>query len=219
MPDDIGLHRIDSSPTSPRWRNGRHRARRAIHGLELHRGCGWSGICCDRPGASAIASARAVGERNRRALAGSRPCPACRPPASAAWQAGRRRRGRRCPEDASPPQRPGAVARRCALVAGIRFHIGRIDLRIVGDAAGEGGELHRLQERDQLARVRLVHGEVVERHVELDLVVEQHQLPRDPCLLGVLDQRLAPLRLLDLAGAEQQLFRGRHIRRSAAPRS
>ena len=31
-------------------------------------------------------------------------------------------------------------------------------------------------------------------------------LPRDPRLLGVLDQRLAPLRLLDLAGAQQQRF-------------
>ena len=93
-----------------------------------------------------------------------------------------------------------------ALVAGIRLHIGRIDLRIFGDAAGEGGELHRLEEGDQLARIGLVHREVVERHFEVDLVVEQHQLPRNPRLLGVLDQRLAPLRLLDLAGAEQQLF-------------
>ena len=92
------------------------------------------------------------------------------------------------------------------LVAGIGFHVGRIDLRIIGDAAGEGGELHRLEERDQFARIGLVHREVVERHVELDLVVEQHQLPRNPRLLGILDQRLAPLRLLDLAGAEQQLF-------------
>ena len=51
-----------------------------------------------------------------------------------------------------------------------------------------------------------MHREVVERHFEVDLVVEQHQLPRNPRLLGVLDQGLAPLRLLDLAGAEQQLL-------------
>ena len=112
----------------------------------------------------------------------------------------------------------GAAARR-ALVARIGLDIGRIDLRIFGDAAGQGGKFHRLQEGDQLARVGLVHREIVERHVELDLVVEQHQLPRNPRLLGVLDQRLAPLRLLDLAGAEQQIARGRHIRRSVAPRS
>ena len=106
-----------------------------------------------------------------------------------------------------------------ALVARIRLDIGRIDLRIFGDAAGQGGKFHRLQERDQLARVGLVHREFVERHVELDLVVEQHQLPRDPRLLGILDQRLAPLRLLDLAGALRAAFRGRHIRRSVARRS
>ena len=51
-----------------------------------------------------------------------------------------------------------------------------------------------------------MHREVVERHVELDLVVEQHQLPRDARLLGILDQRLTPLRLLDLAGALEQRF-------------
>ena len=51
-----------------------------------------------------------------------------------------------------------------------------------------------------------MHREFVERHVELDLVVEQHQLARNPRLLGILDQRLAPLRLLDLAGALEQRF-------------
>jgi len=47
-----------------------------------------------------------------------------------------------------------------------------------------------------------LHGQVSERHLERDLVIEQHQLTRDPRLLGILDQRLAPLRLLDLAGAQ-----------------
>ena len=92
------------------------------------------------------------------------------------------------------------------LLPRVRGHIGRIDLRIFGDAAGQGGKLHRLQERDQLARVRLMHRKLVERHVQLDLVVEQHQLPRDPRLLGILHQRLAPLRLLDFAGTQQQRF-------------
>ncbi len=87
---------------------------------------------------------------------------------------------------------------------GIRLDIRRIDLGILGDAAGEAGKFHRLQKRDQLARIGLLHREFVERHVQLDLVVEQHQLPRDPRLLGILDQRLAALGLLDLAGAQQQ---------------
>ena len=95
---------------------------------------------------------------------------------------------------------------RAALHSCIRLDIRWIDLRILGDAAGQGGKFHRLQKRDQLARIGFVHGEFVELDVELDLVVEQHQLPRDPCLLGILDQRLAPLRLLDLAGALEQRF-------------
>ena len=49
-----------------------------------------------------------------------------------------------------------------------------------------------------------MHRELVERGVELDLVVEQHKLPRDPRLLGILDQRLAPLRLFYFAGTKQQ---------------
>ncbi len=51
-----------------------------------------------------------------------------------------------------------------------------------------------------------MHREVVERNVELDVGVEQHQLPRDPRLLGILDQGLAPFRLLDFAGALQEGF-------------
>ncbi|MBA7476207.1 hypothetical protein ES707_11589 [subsurface metagenome] len=101
------------------------------------------------------------------------------------------------------------LAQRGAYVAiafGISRNIGRIDVRIFGDAAREGGELHRLEEGDQLARIRLVDRKLVERHVEIDLVVEQHELARDAGLLGIFEQRLAPLRLFDLAGAEQQLF-------------
>ena len=131
----------------------------------------------------------------------------------------RRETGRRCAPADGFGRSQGDAARCAALVAGVGFDIGRIDLRILRDAAGERGKFHRLQKRDQLARVGFVHREVVERHVEIDLVVEQHELARDPRLLGILDQRLAPLRLLDLAGAEQQLFPGRHIRRSVAPRS
>src|SRR3984893_9453900 len=59
----------------------------------------------------------------------------------------------------------GTGARTTALRSGIRLDIRRIDLRILGDAAGEGGKFHRLQKRDQLARIGLVHREFVERHV------------------------------------------------------
>ena len=55
-------------------------------------------------------------------------------------------------------------------------------------------------------RVRVVHGEIGERHVERHLGVERHQCLRQPRLVGVLDQGLAPLLLLDLAGACEQRF-------------
>ena len=68
-------------------------------------------------------------------------------------------------------------------------------------------------------RVRLVHREVLDRHVELDVLVERDQPLGDARLLGIVDQRLAALVLLDLAGARRAAFRDRRIRRSAAPRS
>jgi len=60
-----------------------------------------------------------------------------------------------------------------------------------------------------------VHREVVERDLEVNAVIEQNQPSRDPRLLGILDQRLAPFRLLDFAGALQQGFQ---IAVSASPR-
>ena len=101
-------------------------------------------------------------------------------------------------------QRQSSKNAGAAFVTRICLDIGGIDLRIFGDAASEGGKLHRLQERDQFSCVGLVHRKLVERHFELDLVVEQHELPRDSRLFGIFDQRLTSLRLLDLAGAQQQ---------------
>ena len=79
---------------------------------------------------------------------------------------------------------------------------------ISADAPGQRGELHRLEERDQPLVVRLVHGEIVERHRRAaTCVVERHQLAsRCARLVGVVDQRLAALVLLDLAGAREQRF-------------
>ena len=51
-----------------------------------------------------------------------------------------------------------------------------------------------------------MHREVVERHVELDFVVQHNELAGDARLVGVLDQRLAPLRLLDFRCALEQSF-------------
>ena len=54
--------------------------------------------------------------------------------------------------------------------------------------------------------VWLVDREVADRYVEFHIVVERHELLRQPRLVGVLDQRLPTLFLLDLAGALQQRF-------------
>ena len=73
-----------------------------------------------------------------------------------------------------------------------------------GDAPGQGVELHRLQEGDQLVAVRLVDEEILQRHVERHVLLERHQLLRQPRLVGEGDEVLAALGLLDLAGALQQ---------------
>ncbi len=67
-------------------------------------------------------------------------------------------------------------------------------------------EFHRLEEGDEAARVGIMHGEVGERHIERHVRIEGHQRLRQPRLVGVLDQGLAPLLLLDLAGAGEQRF-------------
>ena len=51
-----------------------------------------------------------------------------------------------------------------------------------------------------------MHGEIADRHVECDAIVEGDELLRHPRRFGVLDQRLPALFLLDLRRAEQQRF-------------
>ena len=54
--------------------------------------------------------------------------------------------------------------------------------------------------------VGLVHGEFVHRHVERHVAVERHQALGNARDLGIVDQRLPALVLLDLAGALEQRF-------------
>ena len=51
-----------------------------------------------------------------------------------------------------------------------------------------------------------MHGELRERRFERHVEIERDELLRDARLLGEVDQRLAALLLLDLAGARQQRF-------------
>ncbi len=89
---------------------------------------------------------------------------------------------------------------------GVGRDIAWIDRGKFGDAPGQRRKLHGAQKRDQPLIVGLVHGEIADRHVELHFVVERDELLRQPRLLGVLDQRLAALVLLDLRGALEQRF-------------
>ena len=58
----------------------------------------------------------------------------------------------------------GAARRACADVElGVGLDLVRLDAGLLGDAPRQRRELHRLEERDQLLVVRLVHGEVFDR--------------------------------------------------------
>ncbi len=70
----------------------------------------------------------------------------------------------------------------------------------------ERAELHRLEKGDQALVVGLVHGEVGKRHVERDVGVEGDELLRQPRLFRIVDERLAPLLLLDLGRTRQERF-------------
>ena len=82
-----------------------------------------------------------------------------------------------------------ARRRACLFIASytISRHIGEINLGILRHAPRQRREFHTLQKRDQFSRIRLMDREIVERHVERDVIVEQHELARDACLVGVFD--------------------------------
>ena len=83
----------------------------------------------------------------------------------------------------------------------VRLDRGGVDAREFRHATGERGKFHRLEEGDQPLVVGIVHCKLGERHLEFDVCIERDELLRQPRLFGVLDEGLAPLLLLDLAGA------------------
>ena len=80
----------------------------------------------------------------------------------------------------------------------------RLDPRLLGDAPRERAELHRLQEVGEHLRFRLAHLQRVQRRGHRRVAVQLHQHPRQPDLVGEVDQGLTPLVLLDLAGAGEK---------------
>ena len=105
------------------------------------------------------------------------------------------------------PVRAWGRSRRCRPANGqpiVRRDLGGIDAGKFCDPARQRVELHRLEKRDQPLRIRIMNREIGKRHVERHVAVEGDQGFRQPRQLGVLDERLPPLLLLDLAGTRQQ---------------
>ena len=102
---------------------------------------------------------------------------------------------------ADPPDRLAARQE-----ARVRVDERSVRLVEIGDAARQGVELHRLQERDEGARIKLRQGEIVEGNRERRLAVERHETLRESRLVGMLDEAFPTLRLLDLACAGKERF-------------
>ncbi len=87
------------------------------------------------------------------------------------------------------------------------------------DARQDRLEILLLEKGDQRVRVDLAPGEIGERMLDRHVVAQLYELQRDARHLGIVDQGLAPLRLLDLAGAAEQRLQITDTRSAAAPPS
>ncbi len=95
------------------------------------------------------------------------------------------------------------------LLAPLRRLRGRHALRKLGaqavcHAAEQRAEFELPHEGGQRLGVGLVHGSFGKGHVEGDVAVERDERPRQPRLIGEMNEALAPLLLLDLRGAGKQ---------------
>ena len=154
------------------------------------------------------------GARLHRACGGEisgRSRPAGRPWARAAREQGPAKRRARARAGASPsrcksatPWPPGQAAGPTKRGSGLDR--ARVDAANLGDAAGEGRQLHRLAERDEPLAVELRRRQRLERRLDRHVSIQSDELFRDPDALDALGvgQRFATLRLLDLARPREQ---------------
>ncbi len=82
----------------------------------------------------------------------------------------------------------------------------RVDSTFLGDTLDQRLEAHRLEKRDQRFVVRIVHAEAFDRHIQRHAVVQRDKLLGHARSLGVVDEGLAALVLLDLVRALEQSF-------------
>ncbi len=92
--------------------------------------------------------------------------------------------------------------RRCRGVGNGR----RVEREFLGHAVGEGPKLHPGQEIQQRVGFGVADLQRLEAEIQRRLAVELHQPFRDADLVGVVQQGLAPLGLLDLLGIGEQVF-------------
>ena len=79
-----------------------------------------------------------------------------------------------------------------------------IDSGEFGDTTGQRVKFHGFEERNEPLVIRLMNGEIADRHVERDAIVERYKLFRQPRGVGVVDQGLAALLLFDLDGTVKE---------------
>ncbi len=80
----------------------------------------------------------------------------------------------------------------------------RLGAEALRDAPRQRVELHQSQEAQKRRRIGIDDAEMLERHADVDVLLEADQLTRYARLVGELDELLAALGLLDLGGAREQ---------------
>jgi hypothetical protein len=83
---------------------------------------------------------------------------------------------------------------------------GSIAIADFGDASGQRGEFHGLEEGDELRTILRFENEILELHVERHVGAQFDELTGNTRQFGIGDDVFAALDLLDLAGAGEQRF-------------
>ncbi len=101
----------------------------------------------------------------------------------------------------------GGVVRQAARGGGLGFGDGgNLDAQLLGHAAGDGAKFHLREEIEEVGRDRLLHLQRVEVVAEVHLAIEADELLREADLVGMVDQHLPALRLLDLFSTFKKRF-------------
>ena len=84
------------------------------------------------------------------------------------------------------------------------LYLGRVDLQPLGHPFGQGAEFHLIEEAHHRLGLGVLQLKAVQGDIQGHIAIQLHQTARDSDLLGIVEQSLAPLGLLDLARAGQE---------------